>query len=73
MLLNLSLFVFDLLSSDEAVVTYLHDLIQNNIAPLISFPFAFVKSSFLLSNSLKLSKGGKYNFGCLGIYLCIQI
>ena len=64
-------FVFGLLSSDEVVVTYSHDLIPKNIVPLASCPIAFVKSSSFLSNSFKRLKGRQSQcrlFGSLYFY-----
>ena len=71
MFLKLSLSVFLLFSSDEVVVTYSHDLTPKNIAPLASFPIAFVKSSSFLSNSFKSLKGRQAQcrvFGYLYLY-----
>ena len=50
-------FLFPLLSYYELFVTYSHDLITKNIAPLTSFPIAFFRSSCLLSKILKTPKG----------------
>ena len=76
MFLNLSLFFFGLLSSDEVVVTYYHDITPKNNVPLASCPIAFVNSSSLLSKSLKTLKVRQAQcqvFGSLSFYPCITV
>ena len=66
MLLNLSLFVFGLLSYDEVVVTYYHDIIPKNIAPLPNCLITFVISSSIISKILKKIKGKQEQFRVFG-------
>ena len=66
MLLNLSLFVFGLLSNDEVVVTYYHDIIPKNIAPLPNCLITFVISSSIISKILKKIKGKQEQFRVFG-------
>ena len=71
MFLNLNIFVFSLLSSDEVVVKYYHDIIPKNIAPLASCSTDFVNSYYLLSKSLKTIKGRQEKcrlFGSMCLY-----